>query len=601
MTGGRAAGPDDLAGLVLAGAAALLAVVWGGAQLAALAGTGQPLPAGVGEAAGALLALPSTPGDPAAAWPAHLAGRLPGPVLYWACTTAAAAAALAAAAAVLRLAAPRVGVGRRVRLGVDARARLARPADLAPLLVRRPTPGRLILGTVGGRLVATEDRRGAPARSRRARRRQGDRSAVLVVGPARCGKTANAITGILEWTGPAVLSSVRTDLLDATLARRRELGEVRVFDPTGATGVTTSRWSPLRGAATIEGAQRAARALADAAPKTGADNLGFFTALAEQLLWPLLWLAAVDDRTMAELVGWVLAADQPSGDDRGDVAALLDAYTQHPEQDLRDGATAARAGARAIWSLDERTRGAVYATCHTMLRAWQDPSVAAAADAQEIDLDWLLSGSNTLYLCGPAHEQQRLAPVFAGLLGDLFQQAYQTADRTGGPLPLTLVVLDEAGNTPAAWLPSVASTCAGIGILLVTIWQSKAQIDQAYGTLADSVVTNHGTKLLFSGISDRSTLEYAAALLGDEELQQRSLTADPSLLGGAPHTVTHAATTAKLVPNDVLRRIPPGRALLIHGTLLPAELTHRPYYRQRHLRGHRKRERSAVRPPAADR
>jgi type IV secretory pathway TraG/TraD family ATPase VirD4 len=56
------------------------------------------------------------------------------------------------------------------------------------------------------------------------------------------------------------------------------------------------------------------------------------------------------------------------------------------------------------------------------------------------------------------------------------------------------VVLDEAANTPARWLPQVASTCSGIGIQLVTIWQSKGQIDDVYGTKADSVLTNHGTK-----------------------------------------------------------------------------------------------------------
>jgi type IV secretory pathway TraG/TraD family ATPase VirD4 len=41
-----------------------------------------------------------------------------------------------------------------------------------------------------------------------------------VIGPTRCGKTANTISGILEWKGPAVLSSVKTDLLEATMRRR---------------------------------------------------------------------------------------------------------------------------------------------------------------------------------------------------------------------------------------------------------------------------------------------------------------------------------------------------------------------------------------------
>src|SRR5262249_29710927 len=151
-----------------------------------------------------------------------------------------------------------------------------------------PTPGRLILGRVGRHLVATEDPHGRrPARGKRAR--SGDRSSVLVIGPTRCGKTANAIAGALEWSGPAILSSVKADLMGATIAARRNLGDVRVFDPTGSTGEPSAGWSPLRASDTITGAQKAARALADSSPRHGAENLDFFLSLSEQLLWPMLW------------------------------------------------------------------------------------------------------------------------------------------------------------------------------------------------------------------------------------------------------------------------------------------------------------------------
>jgi type IV secretion system protein VirD4 len=40
----------------------------------------------------------------------------------------------------------------------------------------------------------------------------------------------------------------------------------------------------------------------------------------------------------------------------------------------------------------------------------------------------------------------------------------------------------------------------------------------------------------------------------------------------------------RLVPAHVLRQVKPGEALLIHGTLPPAHLHARPYYRERHLR-----------------
>src|SRR5439155_4112143 len=104
------------------------------------------------------------------------------------------------------------------------------------------------------------------------------------------------------------------DLLGATLPCRSSAGEVKVFDPTSATGVATATWSPLRAASTVSGAQRAARALADAAPQGGADNRNFFLAMARQLLWPILYTPAVRGRTMTDVVRWILTQDRPLDD-----------------------------------------------------------------------------------------------------------------------------------------------------------------------------------------------------------------------------------------------------------------------------------------------
>ncbi|MDQ3462969.1 MAG: type IV secretory system conjugative DNA transfer family protein [Actinomycetota bacterium] len=582
VPGGASSDGLDLETVLLCSAAVGLGSVWGGAQVAARLATGRWLDAGAGDAFTALVRLPSSGESPASAWGPEWPGALPGPTLYWGATLAVAVAAITLVVALHRLLThQRVGTDKRHRLGVDTRSRLARRQDLKPLIVRGPVAGRLILGKVGSSLVATEDRTSSPRWRQGAR--QGDRSAVAVIGPTRCGKTANAISGVLEWNGPAILFSVKNDLLAATLDVRRKLGEVRVFDPTRATKVAErAGWSPLRAAATPTGAQKAARALADAGPKDGAENLKFFGAMAEQLLWPLLYTAAAAGRSMVDVVRWVLSQDRPVDGTLGEVASLLDAELVGKDALRRSWAAAAMTGLAAIWDLDERTRGSTYATAQTLVRLWQDPDVATSSLTQDIDLAWLLKGANTLYLCGPLHEQDRLATVFGGLLGDLMQQAYETAGKSEtGVLTPTLVVLDEAGNTPMRWLPQVASTCAGIGLLLVTIWQSKAQIDAAYGTLADSVLTNHGSKVIFSGVSDRSTLDYASSLLGDEEVRQRSLSADPY---GGHRNISESTTRTNLVPGDLLRQMLPGHALLLHGTLRPAHLLARPYYKNRRWR-----------------
>ena len=67
-----------------------------------------------------------------------------------------------------------------------------------------PEPGRLILGRAEGRLVAAEPRQSA-----------------IVVGPTQTGKTTGfAIPAILEWQGPVVATSIKTDLLRETIAAR---------------------------------------------------------------------------------------------------------------------------------------------------------------------------------------------------------------------------------------------------------------------------------------------------------------------------------------------------------------------------------------------
>ena len=142
-----------------------------------------------------------------------------------------------------------------------------------------------------------------------------------------------------------------------------------------------------------------------------------------------------------------------------------------------------------------------------------------------------------------------------------------------------LMVIDEAGNMPLAWLPEVAATCAGIGILLVTIWQSKAQLDAAYGRLSDSVLTNHLTKVVFSGCSDPATLDYVSASPGRRRGQHRSLSYD--IAGGewSAQRVNSVHREA-LTPFHLLRQVRPGEAVLIHGTLPPAHLQARQYWNE---------------------
>ena len=112
--------------------------------------------------------------------------------------------ALLAAAALL--------IARAGRRPTRARAaRFASRGDLSALRVRGPEAGRLTLGVHHRRLIACEPR-----------------ASVLVVGPSQSGKTTGIVVpGLLEWNGPALSTSIKSDVVHDTFARTRGKGPGR--------------------------------------------------------------------------------------------------------------------------------------------------------------------------------------------------------------------------------------------------------------------------------------------------------------------------------------------------------------------------------------
>lgn len=598
MEGQRLSGGELLV-VGLSGAGLLVAgVAWAGAALAATL-TGSRFDAALADAFAALAELARHPRDPADAWPPPTRDQLPAAPLYWAATAAVALAASVVVAVGIRLwRGSEVGTAKRRPLGVDARAQFARRRDLATIAVRRSSPGRFILGSASGTLVASEcrtDRTGL-GRIRRPHPRAGDRGAIALIGPSRSGKTTAVVSGILEWQGPAVLSSVKDDLLRVTAGWRAGQGDIAVFDPTDTTNLASAAWSPLRAAGSTLGAQRAARALCEAAPKgkNVEGGLDYWMAQAEMLIAGLLFVAHHTGRDMGKVCEWVLKQDRPGEWGPGEVKASLDVLRTEAPSAVQEDADDAALALLAIWEDEERTRSGVYSTARTVVRPWANPGLAASSRGDSVDLDWLLSGTNTVYLCSPMEDRELFAPAFGGMLNDLIKQAYLRVSRSGRPLdPPLLVVVDEAGNTPMRALPEYASTLAGMGVLLVTVWQSLAQINALYDRHAGTILTNHLSKVFYAGVSDPETKQYISALVGDDEVKTLSRTAD---LAGGRGSTQLSTTRLALVPAHAPRQMLPGHGLLIHGTLPPAHIRSRPYHSDRRLR-----TRAAIPPPPPER
>ena len=248
------------------------------------------------------------------------------------------------------------------------------------------------------------------------------------------------------------------------------------------------------------------------------------------------------------------------------------------------GDDAATTAFSATTMRDERTRSNVYATTETVLAAFADPSVLASAAVSDLQAERLLDGGrHTAYLCAPAHEQRRLQPLFATLVQEIVAAAYERATETGKPLdPPLLLVLDECANiAPLRELATLASTGAGQGIQLVSVFQDMAQINAVYGRdRAPTIVSNHRAKVILSGVADAQTLDYVGRLLGDEEVQQVSSTTGAEGRTSTTQSVAHRS----LAPANALREMRPGHGVLVYGHLPPARITLRPWFRDRRLR-----------------
>jgi type IV secretion system protein VirD4 len=560
------------AGLGLTAAAGGL--VWASGQLAGLVFGHTWLDLDPAEVAGVLWNLPDHLSDPAAAWPAPAQQALPGPVGMYGSFAATTAAASTAAGGAMRLW-QRTGLGKPTTPGARGRrqpagsATWASPRELRPLRVRRPEPGRLILGRTSGafgRLLAAEDCH-----------------SVLVFGPPDSFKTTGlVIPAILEWTGPVLATSVKPDVIKATRAHRERRGQVVVLDPLGTSGLAGARWTPLAGCATWAGAQQTAEVIAATADLGGRTVVTaehkYWKTLGTKLLAPLLFAAARDGRSMTEVLRWLDLRE-----DNEVTKLLADAEV--------DGAVTAW---EASQSRTDKARDSVYGTAEDLLAIYADQRVQAFTSGHDLDAEAFLQADNTLYLYAPVHEQRRLRPLFETVTMQLVRIAQeQAAKAPDGKLdPRFLCALDEAGNVAALeLLPEWATTGRGQGIQLLSVWHDQAQLVHRYGDRAATILNGHRAKVFLSGLADVGALELGSRLIGDQAVTETNYATDAT----GRVSASQATSYRPLVPLEELRRLRPGEGVVIYGHLRPARVQVRRHFQRREQRWRQRLERQATR------
>jgi type IV secretion system protein VirD4 len=307
------------------------------------------------------------------------------------------------------------------------------------------------------------------------------RSSLLIVGPTQVGKTSSlVIPALLRWSDALVVTSVKNDVITATMDWRTTLGDVQVLEPGLDGGMT---WNPLEGVSTLRHALRVARDLTSGAPDRGETE--YWNSLATKAVGSLLMLAYQSSR------------------DIFDVARAIESREFDKWLDVVGHSEAADVLATFL-SHNHRTIDGVMTTAETMLMPWRFRQPLAGVRS-------VVDGANTLYLCSPRGEQRHYESLFRGALRMVLEEQQRRMEL--GTERRLLLVLDEAATVASLdELDQMAATVSGLNVTLVTVVQDFSQLKARWGARASTIVNNHTTRLVLGGLADPTASQFLPEL-----------------------------------------------------------------------------------------
>jgi len=409
---------------------------------------------------------------------------------------------------------------------------------------------------------------------------------VGIVGPPRYGKTAGLIVpSVMCWDGPLVCTSTRGDILGFTGDHRRRVarpfgGGAYVYDPFGSEYPHLSvRWSPLAGCEKPSVCYRRVAAMT-AVSGQGMQDGDHWRAGAAAILRAYFHAAALEGLPLSMVRKWIAGQE-----------------TRDPVAILRLSASDAAMWADdldAVRLLGDRERGSFFSVARNVLEATAEPTVLRSCSTTDLEIDAFLASRSSLFLIGPSHQQQAIAPLMAGLVDSIAHRAAELAAVQGGRLQVPLLLaLDEIANiAPLQSLPSLVSEGGGRGI--VTLWatQSLAQLRNRYGTEQQAAILAATTaKIIFGGLSNQQDLFNISSWAGEERLTDTSFQLAPGtpanplappgpasiggpLTPGGTHTMSSRFYPA--LPVSSIQMMPPFHAWLFWRSQAPQRIEARP-------------------------
>jgi type IV secretion system protein VirD4 len=413
---------------------------------------------------------------------------------------------------------------------------------------RRARPSMRIHHRLMSRTTSHAIRLGRAQYGKRVFARAEDQTIILSL--PRSGKSGMLGDRVIEHPGAALVTESRPDIYTATAGYRARLGPVEVFNPENVSGIpSTFRWGM-----TI-GCEDPAEAIRRATELVGAVADG-------EMAW---W---VEKSAMALAAGMHAAA--LIGGDMSDVWAWTNGYGTTAIEDARQHPAASMELFGALAELDRpgKTADSIKLTMSKALTWLAIPEIRAMVTgpaAVPFDVGRFTDNRGTIYMLAPGGDGAPCAPLFRCFASYVHRaarhhglaQAHRKLD------PGLLFALDELHLCPVD-LPAWLADSAGKGIQVVAVVHSTGQLRDKYGEHGTTTVwSTAGTKIFLPGIHDTGTLEDVSRLCGDIGT------------GEGKHRV---------MPPELLTRLPDWRALVISVNRAPVVIKFRPSWRRTEVR-----------------
>jgi type IV secretion system protein VirD4 len=219
-----------------------------------------------------------------------------------------------------------------------------------------------------------------------------------------------------------------------------------------------------------------------------------------------------------------------------------------------------------------------------------DPDLQAVTSASDINFRAMSEGKKpiALYLNIPASQADRLKPLSALFLMQMFKTWIRQAERNGGQLARAVCCyLDEFAN--AGRIPDFErhiTMLRSMRVALLVAVQNFSQLDYVYGVdIRPTILANATTHIVLPGCGLEETEMYSARI-GDTTVQARSAGQSfqpvPIINVLSGRSQNSSEQRRRLITADEIRTM--AGLLIVQGAAAPMQLTPLPFYRDPQLK-----------------